>query len=681
MKKSNNMKDLKNFNHFNPMKLREKYSSKSLNKTNNYSSFWLDDGWDATGSIFDEELDTKPKVDLVALAGYRRAVSNFVSIVTGDSSIKVNFTSKDDSFTDGKEVTIGAKLDDKLFDSSVGLALHEGSHILLSDFDFVRQLDVNIPKEYIDRGFSKGYSKNDVMVHIKNLLNFVEDRRIDFHIFSTSPGYKGYYHSMYEKYHYNRVVDKALMSPEYRTETWDSYDFRLINLHNSNRQLNSLNGLRDIWNEINLPRISRLKNTEDALKVALEVYKIILNNIEPEIKNDSDSDSEEGSKEKLNERENGDELGSGSSTKKMQNDDGSELKDMTESQKKQLPRLIEKQKDFVDGNIKKTKLSKKDSRSVKSLEESGATLEDVGEGACWSGTKVKCLVVKNMTKDLIESSVFSCASKYNIERYDRWSDSDFIEEGLRLGSILGKKLKVRSEERITKYSRKDAGKIDKRMLAELGFGNTNVFSQTLVDRYNKAYLHISIDASGSMSGEKWNKAMTSAISMIKACNMAGNIEVVVSIRSTHGDYRSDVPLIMVVFDSRKDKLTKVKSLFKALRPSGTTPEGLCFEAIAKDMIPGNSNQDSYFINYSDGQPIYSTNNYHYSGRSAEQHTKKQVNNMKNLGLKVISYFISEYESDREHQAFKTMYGKDAQFINATNMMEVARTMNKKFLEK
>ena len=55
--------------------------------------------------------------------------------------------------------------------------------------------------------------------------------------------------------------------------------------------------------------------------------------------------------------------------------------------------------------------------------------------------------------------------------------------------------------------------------------------------------------------------------------------------------------------------------------------------------------------------------------------------MRNLGLKVISYFISEYDHDRESRSFKMMYGKDAHFINATNMMEVARTMNKKFLEK
>ena len=272
------MNDLK---HFNPMKLREKYSSKSLNKTNNYSSFWLDDGWDNTGSIFDEELDSKPKVDLVALAGYRRAVSNFVSIVTGDSSIKVNFTSKDDSFTDGKEVTIGAKLDDKLFDSSVGLALHEGSHIKLSDFDFLKQLDVNIPKEYYNRAEVKGFSKNEIISHIKNLLNYVEDRRIDHFVFTTSPGYKGYYHSMYDKYFNAKVVDKALKTDEYTSEDWDSYIFRIINLTNKNTNLNAIVGIREIYNTIFKDNggIKNLKSTTDAFKVALEVYDIILNNI------------------------------------------------------------------------------------------------------------------------------------------------------------------------------------------------------------------------------------------------------------------------------------------------------------------------------------------------------------------------------------------------------------------
>jgi hypothetical protein len=567
-------------------------------------------------------------------------------------------------------------------------------HVHISDEIYAKASILKIERETVD-------------VHIKRILNYIEDRRIDHYIFKTSPGYKGYYHSMYEKYFYNKNIDKALLSSEYRTEDWKSYDFRLINLHNSNRQLNALNGMRDIWKEINLPNIARLTSSTDVLEVALKVYEIILRNIEPEMVNDSNSDNTQEDGMENSDRDGGDEISNGAgssnneidssdddssdknnndddSSDKNNNDDGSELSELSDRQKSIVEKAFEKQKDFVDGNIKKTKLSKKDAGNMKALEDSGATYEEVGENVGWNNDKVKCLVVKNLTAGLIESNQFSVADSYSMNSYgtsSSWSNYNFVEEGLRLGSVLGRKLKVRSENRTTKYTRKESGKIDKRMLAELGFGNANVFSQTMVDSYNKAYVHLSIDASGSMSGTPWNKAMTSAVAMIKACDMAGNIDVVVSIRSTHGGgtHNNELPLIMVVYDSRKDKLTKVRTLFKSLRTAGTTPEGLCFEAIAKDLIPGNSKQDSYFINYSDGAPMYSGNGYYYRGSEALLHTKKQVKNMRNLGLKVMSYFISEgrYGND----SFKTMYGKDAHFIDATNMMEVARTMNKKFLER
>jgi hypothetical protein len=296
------------------------------------------------------------------------------------------------------------------------------------------------------------------------------------------------------------------------------------------------------------------------------------------------------------------------------------------------------------------------------------------------------LVVKNLTQSLVDSNQFGCAQTWNQSSYSNYEKYNFVEEGLRLGSMLGRKLQVRGEESSLKFTRQDSGKIDKRLISELGFGNSNVFSHTLTERYNKAYLHISIDASGSMSGDKWNKAMTSAVAMIKACDMAGNIDVVVSIRTTHSGRRygggSDVPLIMVCYDSRTDKLVKVKNLFTSLEVSGTTPEGLCFEAIQKDLIPGNSNQDSYFINFSDGQPYYGNNEISYCGKEAEAHTRKMCDKMRQMGISVLSYFIGDdysYESDRT--SFTGMYGKDAEFINATNMMQVAKTMNKKFLEK
>jgi hypothetical protein len=57
--------------------------------------------------------------------------------------------------------------------------------------------------------------------------------------------------------------------------------------------------------------------------------------------------------------------------------------------------------------------------------------------------------------------------------------------------------------------------------------------------------------------------------------------------------------------------------------------------------------------------------------------------MRAKGISVLSYFISDYDlsdDDYDVKAFKRMYGKDAEFITPTNMMAVAKTMNKKFLE-
>ena len=107
---------------------------------NNYgnSSFWLDNNSDVdvlTG------LKRESGKDLVQLAAYKRAIANFVQIVTG-KSIPVKFQGKE-SYTNGKQVTIGANLKDDNFDVAVGLALHEGSHISITDFEIISAIATN----------------------------------------------------------------------------------------------------------------------------------------------------------------------------------------------------------------------------------------------------------------------------------------------------------------------------------------------------------------------------------------------------------------------------------------------------------------------------------------------------------------------------------------------------------
>ena len=86
------------------------------NKTN--SSWWLgNDFFEEDRDILTGDIVSDRTSELIKLAGYRRAISNFVNIVTGKSDIPVYFQGSD-SYTDGKSINISASIKDKDFDTS-----------------------------------------------------------------------------------------------------------------------------------------------------------------------------------------------------------------------------------------------------------------------------------------------------------------------------------------------------------------------------------------------------------------------------------------------------------------------------------------------------------------------------------------------------------------------------------
>ena len=695
--------------HFNPMKIKG-----TDTKTGNmFSSFWADNDWDTrrTDILGGDDTPKKRQVDHIQLASYRRAISNFVNIVTNRSDIPVTFQQAGDSYTDGKSVVIGSKINEKNFDSTVGLALHEGSHIKLSDFTLLRNLDNTIPEELYRLGERKGRDRNQVFADVRNVLNYIEDRRIDYYVFKSSPGYKGYYHSMYDKYFHAKVIDTALGSNEYTELDFDSYLFRLVNITNKNTNFNALPQLRDIYNIIftGKTNVKTTKSTDEVLGLTFEVMDIIYKNLEtpkPELQdNGGDEEQENGndengegvnadgqttiSDEKLQEMLDNGQIESGKG-----GDDGKGV-ELTERQKKMLEKAFNKQKDFIHGTPQKVgKLSKKDSRMIKTMEDAGVTLQDAGSDVSkdWYGNKTgkgtKVIFIKKLTRSMIQDGMFqSVLSKMNQIERGYYGIEDYITDGIKIGTRLGKKLQIRGESRDTKWSRLDSGRIDKRLVAELGFGNNRVFQTTFTESYSDAILHISVDASGSMSGKKWTKTMTSVVAITKACSMIQNVDVVVSFRSTDdgGNYstrRADTkPLIMIAYDSRVDNFNKVKRDFAHIHPGGTTPEGLCFEAILDDFVPSTTDRDSYFLNFSDGMPMFSNNDMYYTSEEAVNHTNKMVKKIRDMGIKVLSYFVEDRGYGDSIGDFRRMYGKDAEQINVTNVIEISKTMNKKFLEK
>jgi len=252
-----------------------------------------------------------------------------------------------------------------------------------------------------------------------------------------------------------------------------------------------------------------------------------------------------------------------------------------------------------------------------------------------------------------------------------------VEDGIRIGTLLGKKLQVRSEDRTTVYNRQKIGKIDKRMISSLGFGNENVFQFNEVDTYNRANLHVSIDASGSMSGSKWDKTITNVVALCKAVDMIAGLEIQVTFRTS----TNSKPYVVMAYDSRVDKFSKVKRVFPSLNVAGTTPEGLCFEAIMKEFLASSTTMDSYFINISDGEPYFHGDGFSYSGSPAFTHTHKMVQKIEAMGIKTLSYFVDDYPRDTVSSGFRTMYGKGAQAIDVTNLSQITKTVNNMFMSK
>ena len=717
---------------------------KGKTTTKSATSFWandydLDYGWDDDGDV---DVPTRTATEnstlhYLKLNAHRRAISNFVNILT-NRNIPVRFTIKGDSYTDGKSVTISSDLKPDKFDSTVGLALHEASHIVLTDFDTFVNYKANptLVDKYLDvvenadraNQSHQSWAKQRIWDLVKNLTNYVEDKRIDNHVYTTCPGYRDYYRSLYDVYFNDASIDKGLTSNEYTTETIDSYLFRIINITNPNSDLSKLRGLGKISKLLNLNNIQRITSTQQAVEIAEGIVEIIIQSIADEMEDEKNGKGKQGAEDgpqskgegsgkgqggdgegdeesdddlevEFDDSEDGD---SGSDSgpsaslnqplkgkvkvKESEGKGGDKGASLSEANRKKLEKAIKKQQDFLKGETKKKAITNKDDKALEQIAKSGTELVTVAGETIEGVGKVpqtQVVVVKKLTEELMKSEAFPLA-RQDWRTKELVVDETTLQKGLALGTMLGKRLQVRSEERDTVYNRQLNGRIDRRLVSALGYDYQNVFYTKEVDKFKKVILHISLDASGSMAGDRWRQAMTTAIAICKAATMVNNLDVQLSVRSTidGGSYNNSKPYMVIAYDSRTDKFTKVKQLVAALEPNGTTPEGLCFEAIMKHFTESTNDLESYFLNISDGEPNFGNDSINYSRQVASKHTAEMVKRIKQRGIGVLSYFVSDYTPyESSKKVFSEMYGKDAKFIDVNGLVPITKTLNELFLKK
>ena len=672
-----------------------------------HSSFWLGKRTeDLFGSDFQGGTNSTAKA--VKMRSYHRAVSNFVKILT-KKEIPVVFKGSS-SYTNGKSINISADISNKNFDVNVGLALHEASHVVLTDFSCGEEL------------YNTYRGK-----HAFNLLNWVEDRRIDNYVITNAPGYASYYTALYDYYfRKDKSVGKFFKSKQSRDASKViTYMQHIVNMLHPDFNPNALPRLNEIVDIVDLPNIARLKSTSDSLEVALKVYEIITSAVAQEqanqeqeedpankqektvsdtsdTENGTDSPDEEENEDTTQENEEeeeAEETPEESGTPEYQKESGQgsggsgggeeaeeeaeeleeELEELSDAEMGRILRDFEEQVDFTNGDVRKRTADHKVLKSIDEIADEDINLYKSSHG------KVELLVhdftrvTPNLSRNyhfadptsIPEGEPYRCTRRYV---------RDAITAGMQLGAGLGRRLKLVGESRTLITNRLKSGSIDRSRLAGLGYGVESVFNQITVEQYKKANIHISLDTSGSMNGSNWAKAVQTTVAIAKAAMAtSGQVQVQVSTRDTAG---SKSAVAYIIYDSRYNKINQLIKYLAASRVNSLTPEGLCFEGLLKanKLIPGTAEMDSYFINISDGQPCFNG----YSHFPAIKHTQQQVKAIKRLGISILGYYVSAAKvpaTDHSYTIFKQMYGEqDSKVCNPASLVEIAKTLNDKFLE-
>lgn len=662
------------------------------------SDYWL------KGSLFDrkksyfDEGDNTEKYDYFALAQYKRAITNFVHILTGNPDIKVNYTERGDSYTDGKEITLSASMKEKDFDSNVGLALHEASHILYSDFDKLKssirsleQYNNHILTDKQRKILERTVVGGGIRSTMKTIINIVEDLYIDAMTYANAPGYRGYYQSLYHKFFGDDKIIDGFYSKEYSEPTMDNYLFHLCNIRNPNRNLKALPELDVIWSKLDLSNIRRLTDAQDRIDLAWDILDVVTRHCVPKPQ-DEDGDGNVGD----GDGELGEFGGGGDNTidgdEPQEDDTNVSHEPLNKTTLEKLKKLFDKQIELINGDTKKTKLTNQAKNNVDAISSVDVDTHHSAKDYpnSYNGYRgVKTLVIRNVNDKFIDSQL---ASTFGIRPYPNYSIQKEIERFISLGKVLAKNLKIRNEERSLTTTRQKSGALDKRLLHEIGHKNYEVFKRINLNQYRESYIHISIDTSGSM-GSELADCVKFATMFAVAAKLIKNIHVVVSVRTTtygsrlmqesgggrRNSSNDGTPFIMYIFDSKKDNIAKIRKLFPRLSTLGTTPEGLTFEAAMRDIKKSSANTDAFFINLCDGQPYFSTSNMSYSGDYAKQHSKRQTDRMMQSGINVLTYYIGSVYG---YNDLKKTYPINCFHLNnASEVTKIVRVLNGNLLKR
>ena len=464
-------------------------------------------GWESSipeGTPYSDYI-LSPASDEELIKNSYRLAEDMIKVMDTPFKVRVRI-SPDGSRTDGKTVWVATEVFDDIdlpignrIDTFLGLTIHEGCHLLYTDFSAYKGMTNRI---------------------VKFLENLLEDERIERVLGQQKPGLANFLKAS-KYYYFDRYVQKLSQDPDKQVQdTFSRLMNCIISLVRYPKTVNEadLAEFADTLMKVRPLLTPYPESTLQCIEVAEKIYDIIkeyLNEQEKERQSaleqnqQSDDQSQSGeSSSQSGESGNGNPSGQGSSKK------------MTS---RQIAKKVEQDMNDVFDSIKEAleSLTGDPTKSSISADSQSETVKadrnlvgKICEGRAERGTQSGTVVMKSMP----------VMDKYN----------DSLSRVRRYIPAISKSLKCSSMEYKLIHKGMRSGMLDTGKIAEAFQGVPTVYMREGQVKSDRIAVCILIDESGSMYGEGETAARDTAVLLNEAVGTLQNVDLYIYGHSTDG---------------------------------------------------------------------------------------------------------------------------------------------------
>lgn len=528
------------------------------------------------------------------------------------------------SYTNGKQIVISSNIEDitpkKKLDVMIGLALHEISHCLYTEFSALK-------------------NKNDIQ---KALINIIEDELIETQLGMTYPGYANFFkavkYHMFDKLGHENLLKKAnneleqimtlflyiVRYPKYVCEV----DKKIMKTYEE--LFTKIKNILDSHGCLSENIVGKV--TGNSVGAALDIYELLKKYIDENQENNSGENGE------------GDESseGEGSEGEGSEGDESSEAESSEKSSKSKS--FADQEREFSSSEI---------NEAIKKIQESC----DAGTNPPTDNnirTEVEAMLrteqsTKKGARLWRTNGRASSLNKKQIEA--EASKFSKIIRNISVNNVATKAVTV-----VNRFLRN--GNLDSRLLASAIQGVPTVYQQRICKNVKKNEpkfaIVLTLDESGSINELQRRIFVTYCTAFMKAFEKDANIEVYVY---GHADY------LRCYYSKKKKDLDLLYSNYSECGQC----ESVSYREIIND-VKSQTNLPIVMVNFTDSGYCDSSLNI-----------SQLVNEFKNKVSFNTLIFSDNYYVEKIKKINNDIYGEGHYLINTTNLKQRTSNINKEFL--